>query len=107
MHVFHLFALFPVIASLHHLIMIMLIGSEGRLMHHPGSEVPLIGLGGQEKLEMQLIFVITNHVGVEKDVIPLYCLLYRVLRGLNPEGGALSCSTTAIPAGATSHTYPH
>ncbi len=70
MHVFHSFALFPVIASLHHLIVIMLIGSEGGLACHLGSKVPLIGLGGQEKLEMRLVFIIANHVGVEKDAIP-------------------------------------
>src|SRR5258708_38120376 len=51
-HIFHLFALFPAIASLHHLIVFMLVGSEGGLVCHLGSEVPLIGLGGQEKLEM-------------------------------------------------------
>src|SRR5258708_5262921 len=74
-HIFHLFTLFPAIASLHHLIMIMLIGSEGGLICHLGSEVPLIWLGGQEKLEMRLVFVIGNHVGVEKDTIPLSPLI--------------------------------
>src|SRR5258708_21128075 len=68
-HVFHLFALFPAIVSLHHPIVIMLVWIEGRLVCRPGSEVPLVGLGGQEKLEMQLIFVIANHAGVEKDAI--------------------------------------
>src|SRR5258708_38980545 len=60
----------PVIVSLHHLIMITLIGSEGGLVCCLGSKVPLVGLGGQEKLETQLVFVIVNHVGVEKDAIP-------------------------------------
>src|SRR5258708_22194081 len=75
-HVFHLFALFPAIASLHHPIVITLVGSEGRLICRPGSKVPLIGLGGQEKFEMRLVFVITNHAGVEKDTIsPLLLLI--------------------------------
>src|SRR5258708_7626109 len=68
--VFHSFALFPAITSLHHPIVFTLVGSEGGLVCHPGSEVLLVGLGGQEKLEMQLIFIIANHVGIEKDVIP-------------------------------------
>src|SRR5260221_8837707 len=51
MRIFHSFTLFPAIASLHHLIVFMLVGSEGGLICCPGSEVPLIGLGGQEKLE--------------------------------------------------------
>src|SRR5258705_12208374 len=63
MCIFHLFTLFPVIASLHHPIVITLVGSKGGLVHCLGSKVPLVGLGGQEKLEMQLIFVIANHVG--------------------------------------------
>src|SRR5258708_2009026 len=69
MCIFHSFALFPVIASLHHPIVIALVGIEGGLVHCLGSEVPLIGLGGQEKLEMRLIFIIVNHAGVEKDMI--------------------------------------
>src|SRR6266436_1916196 len=67
--VFHSFALFPAITSLHHLIMIVLVGSEGGLICRPGSEVPLIGLGGQEKFETRLVFIIVNHAGVEKDAI--------------------------------------
>src|SRR5258707_10391836 len=70
MCIFHSFALFPAITSLHHLIVFTLVGSEGRLVCCLGSEVPLVGLGGQEKLEMRLIFVIANHVGIEKDAIP-------------------------------------
>src|SRR5258708_14191448 len=62
--VFHSFTLFPAIASLHHLIVFMLVGSKGGLICHPGNEVPLIGLGGQEKLETRLVFIIMNHVGV-------------------------------------------
>src|SRR5258708_24192958 len=69
-HVFHSFALFPAITSLHHPIVFMLVGSEGRLISCPGSKVPLVGLGGQEKLETQLIFIIMNHVVIEKDMIP-------------------------------------
>src|SRR5258708_16174675 len=65
--VFHSFTLFPVIASLHHPIVIVLVGSKGGLVRRLGSEVPLVGLGGQEKFEMQLVFVIANHAGVEKD----------------------------------------
>src|SRR5258708_29464243 len=67
--VFHSFALFPAIASLHHPIVIMLVGIEGGLVRRPGSKVPLVGLGGQEKLETRLVFVIANHAGVEKDTI--------------------------------------
>src|SRR5260221_1552185 len=48
MCIFHSFTLFPAIASLHHLIVFTLVGSEGRLICCPGSEVPLVGLGGQE-----------------------------------------------------------
>src|SRR5258708_16347759 len=73
--VFHLFALFPAIMSLHHPIVIALVGSKGRLIHRPGSEVPLIGLGGQEKFEMRLIFIITNHARVQKDAISPLSLL--------------------------------
>src|SRR5258708_14292590 len=40
--IFHSFALFPAIVSLHHLIIFMLVGSKGRLVTCPGSEVPLI-----------------------------------------------------------------
>src|SRR5258708_24062055 len=69
-HIFHSFPLFPAIPTLHHLIVFTLVGSEGGLICCPGSKVPLIGLGGQEKLETQLVFVITNHVGIEKDAIP-------------------------------------
>src|SRR5258707_10524792 len=50
--VFHSFSLFPAIASLHHPIVIALVGSKGGLVCRLGSKVPLVGLGGQEKFEM-------------------------------------------------------
>src|SRR5258708_1166047 len=97
--------LFPLLASCHNMCTIMLISLVGGLISHPQSVITLIRLMREKEFLHGFILIVASHVD-EGRHDPHFHIFYRVLRGLNPNRGALSHSTTVRSDGTTSCMYP-
>src|SRR5258705_12420096 len=105
MHILDSLMLFPLLMSLHNMCTIASISLVGSLISCPQSVITLIRLMREKEFLHGFTLVVASHVDKGRHD-PHFHIFYRVLRGLNPNRGALSHSTTVRSDGTTSCMYP-